>query len=181
MTKTINARGTLALSFLIAASGTSVDAQTAGSVEQLALLVALGDRVTVTDSAGRERTGRVVDLSPASLGLVIDGMRRDFREARVHTIRQWRPDSLKNGAWFGFAVGAAIGATAFIPKYDIADGYAAMFLGLYAAAGTGVGVGLDALAPSRQVIYRSTGTARRVTVAPLLAGERRGLAIALGF
>ena len=181
MTKTINARRTLALLLLIAASGTSAGAQTAGSFEQLALLVEAGDRITVTDSDGRERTGCVVDLSPASLGLVIDGMRRDFGEEQVHTIRQWRPDSLTNGAWFGFAVGAAVGATAFIPKYDIAGRYAAMFLGLYAAAGTGIGIGLDALVPSRQVIYRSTGSARRVTVAPLLAGDRRGMAVALGF
>ena len=56
-----------------------------------------------------------------------------------------------------------------------------MFLGLYGAAGAGIGVGLDALVPSRQVIYRSTGTARRMTVAPLLAGDRRGLAVAFGF
>ena len=181
MTKTINAPRTLALSLLIAASGTSAGAQTAASFEQLALLVDSGDRITVTDSAGHERTGRVVDLSPSALGLVIDGVRRDFREAQVHTISQRRPDSLKNGAWFGFAVGAAIGATAFMPRYDITGGYAAMVLGLYAAAGTGIGVGLDALVRSRQVIYRSTGTARRVTVAPLLAGDRRGLAVALGF
>ena len=71
-----------------------------------------------------------------------------------------RQDTLRNGAWFGLAVGAAIGATYFIPKYDIAGRYAAMFFGLWAAAGTGVGVGLDALVPSRQVIYQPTGAAQ---------------------
>ena len=181
MTQDINTRRALALLLLMAASGAPADAQTASSFEQLALLVETGNRITVIDSAGRERTGRVVDLSPSALGLVVDGVRRDFRAAQVHTIRQRRPDSLKDGAWFGFAVGAAVGATAFIAKYDIAGRYAAMFFGLYAAAGTGIGVGLDALVPSRQVIYQSAGTARRVTVAPLVTRDRRGLAVAVGF
>ena len=63
----------------------------------------------------------------------------------------------------------------------IAGRYAAMFFGLWAAVGTGVGVGRDALVPSRQVIYQPTGAARRVTVAPLLASNRRGLAVSFGF
>ena len=181
MTQTMNTRCAVTLLLLMVASGAPAAAQTAGSFEQLALLIGSGDRVTVTDSAGREQTGRIVDLSPSALALFVDGARHDFREVQVHTIRQWRQDSLKNGAWFGFAVGAAVGATAFIPKYDISGRYAAMFFGLYAAAGTGIGVGFDALMPSRQVIYQSTGTARRVTVAPLMARDRRGLAVSFGF
>ena len=181
MTQTMNTRCAVTLLLLMVASGAPAGAQTAGSFEQLALLVGSGDRVTVTDSAGREQTGRIVDLSPSALALFVDGARHDFREVQVHTIRQWRQDSLKNGAWFGFAVGAAVGATAFIPDYDISGRYVAMFFGLYAAAGTGVGVGLDALVPSRQVIYQSTGTTRRVTVAPLVAHDRHGLAVSFGF
>ena len=179
MTQTINTRRALTLLVLIVAHGVPAGAQTAGSFEQLALLVESGDRITVTDSAGREQTGRIVDLSPSALALFIDGARHDFREAQVHSIRQWRQDSLKNGAWFGFAVGAALGATALNPRADIAA--PALFLGFMAAAGTGVGVGLDALVPSRQVIYQSTGAARRVTVAPLMARDRRGLAVSFGF
>ena len=179
MTPTINTRRALTLLILIVAHGVPAGAQTAGSFEQLALLVESGDRITVTDSAGREQTGRIVDLSPSALALFIDGARHDFREVQVHSIRQWRQDSLKNGAWFGFAVGAALGATALNPRADIAA--PALFLGLLAAAGTGIGVGLDALVPSRQVIYQSAGTARRVTVAPLVARDRRGLAVSLSF
>ena len=179
MTQTMNTRYALTLLLLMVTSGAPAAAQTAGSFEQLALLVESGDRITVTDSAGREQTGRIVDLSPSALALLIDGARRDFREVQVHSIRQWRQDSLKNGAWFGLAVGAALGATALNPRADIAA--PALFLGIMAAAGAGVGVGLDALVPSRQVIYQSAGTARRVTVAPLVARDRRGLAVSFGF
>ena len=181
MTQTMNAWFSLTLLLLIVASAAPAAAQTAGSFEQLAVLVESGDRITVTDSSGREHTGRIIDLSPSGLELWTDGAHQDFREAHVHTISRMRQDTLRNGAWFGLAVGAAIGATYFIPKYDIAGRYAAMFFGLWAAAGTGVGVGLDALVPSRQVIYQPTGAARRVTVAPLLASNRRGLVVSFGF
>ena len=119
MTKAIDTRWGATLLLLILVPGVPAGAQTASSFEQLALLVESGDRITVTDRAGREQTGRVVDLSPSALALLIDGARHDFREAHIHTVRQWRQDSLGNGAWFGFAVGAAVGATAFIPKYDL--------------------------------------------------------------
>ena len=181
MTQTMNAWLSLTLLLLIVASAAPAAAQTASSFEQLAVLVESGDRITVTDSAGRERTGRIIDLTPTALGLLTDGARHDFGEAHIDTISQMRQDTLRNGAWFGLAVGAAIGATYFIPKYDIAGRYATMFFGLWAAAGTGVGVGLDALVRSRKVIYQPTGAARRVTVAPLLASNRRGLAVSFGF
>ena len=181
MTRTTNAWFSLTLLLLIVASATPAAAQTARSFEQLAVLVESGNRITVTDSAGRERTGRIIDLTLTALGLLTVGARHEFRESHVDTISQVRQDMLRNGAWFGLAVGAAIGATYFIPKYDIADRYAAMSFGLWAAAGTGVGVGLDALVPSRQVIYQPTGTARGVTVAPLLSSDRRGLAVSFGF
>ena len=120
MTQTMNAWLSLTLLLLIVASAAPAAAQTASSFEQLAVLVESGDRITVTDSAGRERTGRIIDLTPTALGLLTDGARHDFREAHVDTISQVRQDTLRNGAWFGLAVGAAIGATYFIPKYDIA-------------------------------------------------------------
>ncbi len=179
MTQTMNAWLSLTLLLLIVASAAPAAAQTASSFEQLAVLVESGDRITVTDSTGREQTGRIVDLSPSALALVIDGARRDFREAQVQTIVQWRQDSLKNGAWFGFVLGAALGAPALNPRADITA--PALSLGLLAAAGIGVGVGIDALLPSRQVIYQSTGTARRVTVVPLVGRDRRGLAVSFGF
>lgn len=45
----------------------------------------------------------------------------------------------------------------------------------------GIGMGIDAAAVSGQVVYQSTGIARRVTVAPLLARNHRGLAVSFGF
>ena len=103
MTQTMNAWFSLTLLLLIVASAPPAAAQTAGSFEQLAVLVESGDRITVTDSSGREHTGRIIDLSPSGLELWTDGARQDFREPHVYTISQVRWDTLGNGAWFGFA------------------------------------------------------------------------------
>ena len=48
------------------------EAQTTASFERLGLLVNQGDRVTVTDHAGQEFEGRLMDLSPTTLSLQID-------------------------------------------------------------------------------------------------------------
>ena len=179
MTQTINTPLSLTLLLLIVASVAPAAAQTASSFEQLAPVLESGDRVTVTDSIGRTRTGQVIDLSPSALALLIDGKRYRYREAQVHTVRQWQPDSLRNGALFGFAVGAALGATALDPQADITGGPLAFALS--AVAGMGIGMGIDAATVSGQIVYQSTGIARRVTVAPLLARNRRGLAVSFGF
>ena len=181
MTKSTNTPLILTLLLLIAAATPSASAQTASSFEQLAVLVESGDRVTVTDSAGREQTGRIIDLSPSALTLRIDGAGYDFRAASVRTIRQWRPDSLRQGALIGLAAGAITAAALYFPLDDFTGLGKAMTLGMFAAAGTGIGVGVDALIPTRQVIFRSPAAARRLTVAPLLARNRQGVAVSIGF
>ena len=173
-------RAGVSLLLLIAASGTTASAQTAGSFEQLAALLESGDRITVTASGGGERTGRIVDISASALALLIDGERHDFGKEHVDAIHQWRRDDpVLGGLLFGLAIGGGLGALSFSRAYDLSN--PGVFLGLFAAAGAGIGAGIDALVPGRRLIYRSTGAGRRVTVAPLLAVDRRGVSVSLGF
>lgn len=79
MNEAINARLSLLL-LLIVVFPAPAAAQTASSFEQLALLVESGSRITVTDSAGSEQTGRIVALSPSAIELLVDGVRHDFRQ-----------------------------------------------------------------------------------------------------
>ena len=181
MTKSTKTPLLLTLLLLTAAATPPANAQTASSFEQLGLLVRSGDRVTVTDSAGREQTGSIIDLSRTMLTLRIDGARHDFRPTSVSTIRQWRSDSLKQGALIGLAAGAVTAAAFFVPYPESSGSVTAVFVGLFAAAGTGVGVGIDALIPTRQVIFRSPTAARRVTVAPILTSNRQGVGVSIGF
>ena len=175
-------RGVAAVS-LAAATVSAAEAQVAGSFDQLQLLVGPEDRVTVTDSTGQELTGSIASLSPASLTLLVEGSPRVFDEADVGDIRQRRPDSLKNGAIHGLSIGAILGAVAIGVAYQGEGTGAAIGMGalIYGGIGAGIGAGVDALIEGRRVIYRSSGSARRLTVAPLVSRGRRGVAVSLGF
>ena len=66
---------TAALCLLFVAGARAAGAQhVATSFEQLAVLVNRGDHVTVADDAGREIHGKIADLSPSALTLVVDGI-----------------------------------------------------------------------------------------------------------
>ena len=98
------------------------------SFERLGLLLDQGERIRVTDGAGRELRGRLIDLSPSTLSLRVAGVRHDLREAAVAVIRRQRRDRLGNGALVGFLSGAAgvfvpipggISSTGFLTGSDL--------------------------------------------------------------
>lgn len=162
--------------------------EVAGSFDQLRVLVKPGDKVTVTDDAGRETTGRIAELSSSSLALIADGERRDLQATQVNTIRQRRSDSLANGAKWGFGIGAGLGllgGLAIATEYDEdGDGEETAFVVaatlVYGAMGAGAGVGIDALISSNQIIY-ARRTSARFSVKPLLTRQRQGAVVVLGF
>lgn len=136
----------------------------AASFEQLQVLVRPGNTVTVTDAAGSDVSGRIGSVTPSVLSLDLSGGRRDFSEGDVTAIRQRRGDSLANGAWWGFGVGAGLAGLVLVAfaACDICDGevepgVAAAVVGLYGAMGAGIGVGVDALIRGQQTIYRRPG------------------------
>ena len=74
--------------------------------QDLPLLVNLGDRIAVTNDIGRVLQSHLVDISPSALSVLVAGTRYNLQEANITGIRQWRPDSVKNGALLGFLAGA---------------------------------------------------------------------------
>jgi hypothetical protein len=173
---------------LLALATPTVDAQElAGSLNQLRVLVKPGDTVTITDASGREIRGTIAELSSASLELLVEGSRRPFLESDIKMIRQRRPDSLSNGAKWGFGIGAGLGliATASVDELEGTGEKAAwIVLGtlVYGGIGAGVGVGLDAMISSDQVIYsQATGSASHVALRPLFTRGRIGLQASLAF
>ena len=166
---------------------TAVHAQeVAGSFDQLRVLVKAGDKITVSDDAGRETTGRVAELSSSSLALIAEGQRHDLRAEQVNTIRQRRSDSLANGAKWGFGIGAGLGLLAGIAiasEYDDEDGaFIAVATLLYGGLGAGVGVGVDAMISSNQIIYaRRTAATGRIGVRPFFTPQRQGAVVTIAF
>jgi hypothetical protein len=74
------------------------------------VLVKRGDTVSVVDRDGTEVRGPISALSSSSLAIVMAGSQKSFLESEIDTIRQRRPDSLANGAKWGFGIGAGLDA-----------------------------------------------------------------------
>ena len=169
---------------LVITAAPMVEAQVlANSFNQLQVLLKPGDAVSVTDGTGVEARGTIGALSQSSLEMVIEGNRRIFAENDVRTIRQRRGDSLKNGAWWGFGIMAAlvlIGEAADPSGY----GAGAAALGALVSGGLGaaIGVGVDALVRSNEVVYsRPGGLSSRLTLSPFIARGQKGALVSLGF
>ena len=184
-------RGTFATASLLTAflmlSPQPATAQQAHSFEQLQVLVKPGDRIFITDSNLRVTEGRVVGLSRSSLSLRTKTATTDWAESDVMQIRQWRHDSLKNGAIIGTSVGFGLGVLgAYHWCYEWSScgaGEALAVAAFYGGIGAGIGVGLDALIPAKRTIYagRTRTSLRNIRVKPVAGKSRKGVAVAFSF
>jgi hypothetical protein len=154
----------------------------ASSLQELRLLVRVGETVTIRDAQGAETKGRILNLSPAALQVMVKGEHRTLAEADVSTLLQRRQDSLGNGALWGFGTGVALFGSALAVVGCEGCGVWAIPVGLiYGGLGAGIGVGLDALHTSSKVIYERAPTVARVRFAPVVSGSRRGVALHVTF
>lgn len=160
-----------ALTAISAAPARAQETRAVDSFTQLQLVVKLGDTITVTDSTGRKAEGSLMDLSPSTLVMLAEGRRRELQERDVAAISQRRPDSLKNGAWWGLGAGAATGfvvsglgsAAASLldgPDARVSAGPVVAGTVLIAGIGAGIGMAIDALIKSDRVIYSRSSAAR---------------------
>jgi hypothetical protein len=151
----------------------------ATSFDQLRVLAASGQRVSVTDSSGARFVGTIADLSASTLSLKVGRELRHLSENDIATIRQRRDDSLGNGALWGLGAGMTVGMVT-CGRCHIGPGL--MIGALFGGAGAGIGVGLDALVRGEMVIYRGRGaSAARVSIAPRLAPSHKALSVSLRF
>jgi hypothetical protein len=144
-----------------------------------------GDTVWVTDAQGREVKGQILSLAPDQLTL--EGGARAFAAPDVNAITVRRNDSLANGALIGMGIGgglAAVGCLASVESGDAPWCLAAALV--YAGLGAGIGVGVDALIPGKQIIaYRAPGPGgaahARLSIAPVVTRRSKGLAVSFAF
>ena len=168
---------------LMLALSLETSAQQVSSFEQLQLLVKPGDNIYVTDFVGKTTKGRIASVSDSSLELTVDGVRRDWIQKDVREIRQWRGDSLRNGALIGAGAGvgwAALGI-ALECNCEVAQATAGiLFLG---GLGAAIGAGIDALIPSKQTIFlnKNQGSTRRFEIRPILNRSHKGAKVAFSF
>lgn len=116
------------------------------------------ETVYVLDQNGKETPGKLLGLTRDSLVLLVNGTEQQFDIAAVARLQ--KRDSLKNGAWLGAVVGAALGlVTAGISDCPGAspggrcEGFRAATFASAVGVYAGLGVGLDALVRGRTTIY----------------------------
>jgi hypothetical protein len=169
----------------LAFSSANALAQEASSLEQLQMLVKPDDTIAVIDASGNQTTGRISALSSSSLRLLVRGVPREFQPSEILEIRQRRADSLVNGAIIGAIAGAGFGTIgAIIFCLEEPCGASAVgIVGAYAAMGTGIAVGIDALIIRQKTIYRAPqrSVLSRFHIAPILSTRRKGLSLSFSF
>lgn len=132
--------------------------------------------------------GRISELSDSPLRLIVNGEPRDFLQKDVREIRQWRADSLADGAVIGAGAGAGaagIGWGVYCGSGGC-DGGAGMIAGsilLYAGLGAAAGVGIDALIPAKRTIFvnKNPSSAWQLQIRPILNRSKTGVNVAFSF
>jgi hypothetical protein len=84
----------------------------AESFEDMMQRIGPEDRVSVTETGGREFGGEVQLPSSGSLMIQVEGQRRELTPAQMKAIRLRLPDPLKNGILWGTLIGMGAGVAA---------------------------------------------------------------------
>ena len=156
----------------------SAPAQTvSNSFDELRQVLKKGQTVIVTDASGQRTKGKVADVSPSSLVVLIPEV-RTFTEGTVTEIRA--TDSLSNGALIGAAIGTGLAMWDYL--IDPSEpGNAAVFT-VAIGLGTAVGAGIDALVNrGGKILYASPRQTRRLMIFPVLGKGRRGARVSVRF
>lgn len=147
-----------------------------------------GDTVFVVDDTGTETRGKVANIGPSALRLVVNGYERDWGAAAVERLER-RGDSLKNGAIAGLATGGVFGFLAIVAVSAGGGGEAfplvpgngqiAVLFGAFIGLGAGIGAGIDALVPGRTLLYLRPRN--RTSVVPLVTPTAQSIQLRVSF
>jgi hypothetical protein len=143
-----------------------------------------GDTIFLRTPTGRMVTGRVEDFDGDELR--IDGKTFSLSRGEVRQIDVRVDDPLGNGALIGAGIGTGVVLATCVAVSGDGNSCAefALFLGgVYAGAGAGLGILVDALHRGREVVYvaPSAASERKLTVVPLFTRDKKGVLVSLGF
>jgi len=166
----------------------------------LPALLKTGDTIDVTGADGRRTTGRLGELSAASLEILVRRTQPDGRdifvpkarlsEDDVRQVRLHRRDSVWNGTLIGFAPGAAIGvlmlfAGAGCDCYTIESRAPIALTTLAVAGGIGAAIGaaIDASIVERSTVYVRASARRPASLqaSPLVTRSAAGVRMTVRF
>ena len=185
---------------VLSAAVVALTARTAGaqmvatSFEELRPLVKPGQTVYVTDASGHTRKGRLGQLSPSSLQLLMedpDGRNisrpKAFSESDVVQVRVRKFDSLWNGTLIGLAVVGTPWAIGCLQGCTYGEPGAEHFIHYLALITSGIGAGVGALVDAgineRAVVYYHAPNPRASStgIEPFLTTSGAGVRLSVRF
>lgn len=175
--------------FVAPAQGQEAAPLLARSLSELSQQVRPGENLVVTGRDGREETGRLETATATHLVLNVHGAVRKFAESDLGLVQRHERDSLVNGALIGAAAGGLPVALLLLAATASGDldcrlgpGCAAGIL-LWTGIGTGIGVAVDAAVRRKRTIFLapSGNAGPRVSLAPIIGRERKGVAMVVRF
>jgi hypothetical protein len=146
-------------------------------------LVAPGEVVYVTDTAGTTIKGKLFELTDDAVGVKIKGDVRSVAAAEVRRIQWQQPDSPFTGVLIGAAVGAIPGIYWLVADPNECSGmcpedYAAMSIGAV------IGGVIDHVLRKRVTVYTagpSSDRPKSVTIGPFVGRDRNGVQVVMKF
>ena len=176
--RSLNRRLWTLLALLVIVAPRPAPAQTvAGSFEELRQILKKGQTVVVTDASGQQTRGKVGDLSPSSLTVLVPDA-RTFGESAIAEVR--RPNSWKKGALIGAGVGAGFAIWDY--SIDPSEPGNAAITAVAVGMGTAIGAGIDALVgKGGKILYRPRQRTFSLAISPRVRADRQGVLISLTF
>ena len=131
-----------------------------------------GLKVSVVDDRGSSVEGRIQEVSDQSVRLAVRGGSRDM--AIENIVRIERPDTVKNGALIGFAVGMGTGLVATLSDPQGGGVLVSRTLGNGVIC-AGIGALIDAAQDHRRTLYER-GPRPQAGLRPIIGRHVRGVA-----
>ena len=164
---------------LVATSASAEDVAT--HLEQLRGALNPGEPIIVTAASGSVR-GRVIDISPTSLALAVDGQRREYAQDDVLKITQRRHGNIGKGIAWGAGIGAGLGLFGIFMRggSDCGECLTGLFLA-YTGIGAGIGAGIAASHSSDHLLFMKSNSSARVAIMPALGVNRNGVSLSVSW
>ena len=142
------------------------------AAQSIPATVQSGLKVSVVDARGASVEGRVQDVSDRFVRLAVRGASRDVPIEDI--VRIERPDTVKNGALIGLAVGAGMGLMATVSDPQGGGVLVSRTLGNGVIC-AGIGALIDAAQDHRRTLYER-GPRPQARLRPVIGRHVRGVA-----
>jgi hypothetical protein len=178
---------------LAAGLGSTARAQELASFAAVPAKVKVGKTIRLTCTDGRKLEGKLVRLSPSSVGIQDSGLTVDVQVGEIRTIRRPGPKPWARDVLIGLGAGAAFGAMAFASTdRDHGCGFPfrscteAAFAGgaFFGGIGAGVGALFAAGGFGKEIlVYERTpaSPSARLSISPFVTPARQGVMFSVRF